>query len=213
MYPPKFVTPEGEEILLGPYNHQQAPTEPCDNCGTHITVGQRVTIIQEFLQGVTRSGRLVTVPAPDYPEPSKVHSDCSAEFAHDQITKEPCGKEEEDDENVCEFCDVEIPDGYKACAGCAHKLGLPGYGSVITSQLVIPVDQDDLEDQREQLESLLETQRSLVARLREQYKQETMMSEQLLHGFNEMHSALQRIVYVINSGHIPPSPSDIIKPV
>jgi DNA-directed RNA polymerase subunit RPC12/RpoP len=115
-------TPDGEEILLGPYNAQQAPYLECGSCGTPITIGQRVTVMREYLVGITRSGRIQLVSVPDFEEEAYVHSDCSAEFAHDQITKEPCGKNEEFD--TCEFCDQPIPEGYRCCAACAHKFGV-----------------------------------------------------------------------------------------
>lgn len=107
LVPPSLRTSEGEEIGLGPYSAQQCAHMECANCGQPITVGQRVTMLREWILGIGMStGRLVFVEPHDWNEDAFVHSDCSAEFAHDQITKEPCGKD--DDENVCVFCDSKL---------------------------------------------------------------------------------------------------------
>jgi hypothetical protein len=101
------VTAEGEPVYLGPYNAQQAPYLECASCGQPITVGQRITVLQEFLLGITASGRLTYVPVVDFQEQAFVHSDCSAEFAHDQITKEPCGADD-DVQGSCMYCDNKL---------------------------------------------------------------------------------------------------------
>jgi DNA-directed RNA polymerase subunit RPC12/RpoP len=115
LYQPPYYQPpttevrsaEGELIYFGPYNKDQAPFMECASCGQPITVGQRLTMLQEFVLGVTQSGRLQCVPVRDFPEPAYVHSDCSAEFSHDQITKEPCGASD-DAEQVCMYCDQKL---------------------------------------------------------------------------------------------------------
>ena len=116
-------TEDGEDIFLGPYNHEQAPFLECSSCGSPITIGQRlVPSMTEAILGITRSGKLVYVIPPDQEGVAPVHSDCSAEYAHDQITKEPCEKDT-DEENECEVCQEDIPEGYRLCANCADKFG------------------------------------------------------------------------------------------
>lgn len=122
--PSGYKTPEGEDIFLGPYNKEQAPFVECANCGQPITVGQRlVPSMTEAILGITRSGYLIYVFPVNQDAVAPVHSDCSAEYAHDQITKEPCARDEDDSD--CQFCGTEIPDGYRACAKCASELGIP----------------------------------------------------------------------------------------
>lgn len=106
--PPEVMkTPEGEVIYFGPYNQTQAPFIECASCGQPITVGQRLTTVQESVLGITQSGKLLCVPAVDFQEQAFVHSECSAEFAHDQITKEPCGAND-DAEQTCMYCDQKL---------------------------------------------------------------------------------------------------------
>jgi predicted nucleic acid-binding Zn ribbon protein len=116
-------TESGEPIHLGPYNHEQAPFLECSSCGSPITVGQRlVPDMTERILGITQSGVLVYVTPADQEGVAPVHSDCSAEYAHDQITKEPCEKDTEE-ENECEACGTDIPEGYRYCSLHWSNLG------------------------------------------------------------------------------------------
>lgn len=117
-------TPEGELIYLGPFTKEQAPYIECSNCGQPITVGQELLPdMSTRLLGITQSGRLVYVTTPSQEGVAPVHADCTAEFAHDHITKEPCGRDEGDGE--CRFCGIPINDNYGACSSCSEKFGLP----------------------------------------------------------------------------------------
>jgi len=98
-------TAEGEPIYTGPYTAAQAPFLECAACGGAITVGQRVTLVQEVMLAITHSGKLMYLPLVDFPEQAFVHSDCSSDFAHDQITKEPC---EKDEDTYCAGCEVKL---------------------------------------------------------------------------------------------------------
>ena len=121
---PAVPVPEQSSISLGPYNHEQAPHIECASCGTPITVGQRLTTVREWLLGIdTSTGQLALVPPYDFPEDSYIHSECSAEFCHDQITKEPCGKEEDEDgRDHCMGCGVSLTDSSGICDWCESKL-------------------------------------------------------------------------------------------
>jgi ribosomal protein L37E len=119
------LAPEQSTISLGPYTQEQAPFIECANCGTAITVGQRLTLIREWFLGIDmKTGQLAMVPPTDWEgDFAYVHSDCSAEFAHDQITKEPCGQEtDEDEKGHCTMCGVALDDRSKICDWCAAKL-------------------------------------------------------------------------------------------
>lgn len=101
-------TPEGEPIYLGPYTMQQAPYLICSNCGQPITVGQELLPdMNTKTLGITHSGKLIYVSTPSQEDVAPVHADCSSEYAHDNITHEPCGQE----------------DAEYYCAGCDSKLG------------------------------------------------------------------------------------------
>lgn len=121
----RLVTPDtGEPIYLGPYNHQQAPFLECSHCGGPITVGQKLLPdMTTRILGVTQSGRLVYVTEPSQEGPAPVHEDCTAAYAHDHITMEPCEKDSEE-ESVCEVCESDIPEGHRFCAAHADNLSL-----------------------------------------------------------------------------------------
>jgi hypothetical protein len=89
-------TAEGEPIYLGPYTKEQAPYLECSNCGQPITVGQELLPdMTTRILGVTYRGQLVYVTPPSQEGVAPVHADCTAEYAHDQITKEACARDEE----------------------------------------------------------------------------------------------------------------------
>lgn len=105
-------TPEGEPIYLGPYNKDQAPYMECANCAQPITVGQRLTVLHEWVLGITQTGRLVYVMPNDWDDGDAiVHSDCCSEFSHDHITKDECGQDA--DYVPCGVCGVptDLADG------------------------------------------------------------------------------------------------------
>lgn len=108
--------PDGEPITAGPFNAQQAPSLQCENCGQPITVGQLYcTMYRNRLGCGTQTGRLAALnheesnplDANGQPIPIYFHEDCSAEYAHDHITKEPCG-EEADVERLCSNCEARM---------------------------------------------------------------------------------------------------------
>jgi hypothetical protein len=115
---------DGEPIFLGPFNKNQAPFIECANCAQPITVGERLTVVREWILGITQSGRLVYVQPHDWEGDAIVHSDCSTEFAHDQITKDECGKD--GDTVPCGVCGVPTDNSDGLCAW--HCSALDGDG-------------------------------------------------------------------------------------
>lgn len=118
-YPPHptkhavVISPEGDEIWLGPYNAQQAPSASCDQCPTPITVGEKLAYIQLFVVGVNaRTGNLQMVPLREWPTPKIVHGDCTSDFCHDEISKDLCGQYGY--ECACGN-DIDIPDQCDYC--------------------------------------------------------------------------------------------------
>src|SRR5512140_319953 len=105
-YDPQAPPQQEPHISLGPYNADQAPHLDCESCGSPITVGQELVELKRWrLAIVLPSGQLCFWPTeeskmtmlPDgqqQQQPIYVHADCSAEYAHDHITKEPCGNED-----------------------------------------------------------------------------------------------------------------------
>lgn len=181
---PQLVTADGEAITLGPFNADQAPHIECSNCGGAITVGQRlVPSMTEAVLGMTvQTHRLVYVTPPDQEGQAPVHSDCSAEYAHDQITHEPCVGEEED-VSECEYCGVEIPDGYRLCGKHADILGPSGAGDAAPmlerGQLHQPVLMDDIKDQIEMIENVKWTQEALFKRAQFRYQENNWVTLKL----------------------------------
>lgn len=114
-YVPTF--PDGEAITAGPFNAQQAPILGiCENCEQPITIGQDFCVTYRYKLGCgMQTGRLAMLPHAETkldPQsgqavPIYYHEDCSAEYAHDHITKEPCGGEDDED-RACAFCGVRL---------------------------------------------------------------------------------------------------------
>ncbi len=180
-----LMTADGEQITLGPFNSDQAPSIECSNCGGHITVGQRlVPSMAEAILGMTvHTKRLIYVTPPDQEGPAPVHSDCSAEYAHDQITHEPCERET-DEVSECEFCGVEIPDGDRLCGRHVNILGLAGRPEDVApmlerGQLASPPVLDDVRDLIDELENMRWSVEALFRRTQFKYQQNNWVTEKL----------------------------------
>lgn len=180
-----LMTEDGEQITLGPFNSEQAPSIECSNCGGHITVGQRlVPSMAEAVLGMTvHTKRLVYVTPPDSEGPAPVHSDCSAEYAHDQITQEPCERDT-DETSECEYCGVEIPDGYRLCGKHADIMG-PHISShevapmMERGQLQEPIVLDDIKDEIDAIDNVKWTTEALFKRAQFRYQANNWVTEKL----------------------------------
>lgn len=72
--------------------------------------------------------------------------------------------------------------------------------------LVVPVDLDDANDHREQLENLMIVQRQFLERTLYQYGgAENWITTYLREGLQAMESAHERILQIINYGNLPQS--------
>jgi hypothetical protein len=106
--------PTTPQITFGPYNHEQAPSIECANCGTPITVGQEAVPLAKYVIGWDwQNGVLVPVVSADFAAEFKttpwVHADCSAQFSHDHISKDTCGNEDEEFyPRECQCCGARL---------------------------------------------------------------------------------------------------------
>jgi hypothetical protein len=185
-------TPQQGTPSLGPYTEQQAPFLECSNCGTPITVGQRYTMVCEYLLGVDlATGQLVPVACVDFEESVAVHSACSAEYAHDQITKEPCGKDEEDAQSDCPFC------GAEGCTHCRERLR-----EVDASLLKEPVTRSDILDQEDMIENAVGVQKFLFDRVRNG-QPDTAVTNELWYIHELLNQAAERLSNLRAAGVFP----------
>jgi len=126
-YPQPDLIVNGEEIFLGPYNKDQAPYLECAHCGQPITVGQRyVPWMAEVILGITRTGQLRSISTPDQEGGACCHSECSPYYAHEHIAEDGHCQDNPERTRQCEYCENDVMDGYRVCASCTEKMGLPG---------------------------------------------------------------------------------------
>jgi hypothetical protein len=79
--------------------------------------------------------------------------------------------------------------------------------------LIIPPDEDDMNDQREQLENVMIVQRQLIERFLHQYQQETWISSYLRAGLEGMERAHELVITIINNGNLPQADPERPKPM
>ena len=118
-----WVRIENADIYVGPLTPQQASYLECGNCGQPICVGDHCLPVQGYCLGVMQTGQLVFVPDPEQTSdnPRYVHYCCTAEYALENITEEPCGRLADDGFLECVGCGslIELSD---YCASCDDKL-------------------------------------------------------------------------------------------
>ena len=102
----------------------------CASCGTPITVGQEFCELKRWKLAMQLPyGQLCFWPAEEAVTTANpweqvsvyFHDECSAEYCHDYVTKEPCGGEDED-RSCCQGCGTGLDDRSGICDWCESKL-------------------------------------------------------------------------------------------